>query len=232
MYGDTKLLKATGFCWTFVCVVAAVSQGGKAEPVLSYRNDRLRWNCPNGGREKKAKHWRARLNTILRKLLGKKKKNPALFVSLGANDAHVPYPDAVVILASLWQMMIKHNILVQVCQLYQILIVVISLKLPSFLIPLFIIYCYFSYFLAIDLIKWVFAFPTLMESVLLCLCQPVLVSLWVQRCVFVFRKKERLIISLLNRPCLPPGLSPPGVVSKRLAASICRWERLPTARSS
>lgn len=58
-----------------------------------------------------------------------------------------------VILASLWQMMIKHNILVQVCQLYQILIVVISLKLPSFLIPLFIIYCYFSYFLAIDLIK-------------------------------------------------------------------------------
>lgn len=58
-----------------------------------------------------------------------------------------------VILASLWQMMIKRNILVQVCQLYQILIVVISPKLPSFLIPLFIIYCYFSYFLAIDLFK-------------------------------------------------------------------------------
>lgn len=117
-----------------------------------------------------------------------------------------------VILASLWLMMIKHNILVQVCQLYQILIVVISLKLPSFLILLFIIYCYFSYFLAIDLFKWVFAFSTLMEPVLLCLCQSVLVLLWVPRCVFVFRKEERLIISLLNRPCLPPG-----VVSKRSA---------------
>lgn len=78
-----------------------------------------------------------------------------------------------VILASLWLMMIKHNILVQ---LYQILIVLISLKLPSFLIPLFLIYC-FSYFLAIDLFKCVLAFSTLMESVLLCLCQAVLVSL-------------------------------------------------------
>lgn len=182
MYGDTKLLKATGFCWTFVCVVAAVSQGGKAEPVLSYRNDRLRWNCPNGGREKKAKHWRAGWIQFWRNYQENffKKIQLCLWASALMMLTCLILMLSV-ILAPLWLMMIKHNVLVQ---LYQILIVLISLKLPSFLIPFFIIYC-FSYFLAIDLFKWVFAFSTLMESVLLCLCQSVLVSLWMPRCVCV-----------------------------------------------
>lgn len=45
-------------------------------------------------RKKKGEALARRLTTILKKLLDKK-KNLALFVSLGANDAHVPYLDAV-----------------------------------------------------------------------------------------------------------------------------------------